>query len=203
MVVDRTCGRSNLELVIMLSLCALPWPSWRSPVGRLLLRAVLWLGIGGMAGGTATAGLIGYLEQTTDHRFEPWMGDDPSYSEDPLRVLGPPLSPLALFPWMWQRHHPGDVVSQHTVEVLEAEVIRSVPPLKAASRGVKLSRLAGPWGTRRKIGETYRELFDKQPESAESAQGGREQPPGEAKQPSTGSGRQRPQAADDDDADDE
>ena len=153
----------------MPSLSAPSWLRWRLPWGHRALRVVVLLGVGGMAGGAASAGLIGYLEQTNDHRFEPWAGDDPSYSEDPLNVMGPPLSPLALFPWMWQRHHPGDLVSLHTVELLEAEVVRPGPPPVTTTQGKKSLRLAGPWGTRRKIPETYRALFDTKTESAERA----------------------------------
>lgn len=166
---------------------------WRA---RSALLLVLWLLAAGFPGsGSLRAGLIGYLEQTNDHRFEPWVGDDPSYSEDPLSVLGPPLSPLALFPWMWQRHHPGDVVSRHTLESLDAEVVRPGPPLEAASRETKSSRVAGPWGTRRKMLETHRELFGEQSKSAEGAEGDRER----GVKPTVESGRGKSKSVDDGD----
>jgi hypothetical protein len=177
-----------------------PSPGWLWVMRPLL---GLLLGIGGVAGGSAMAGLIGYLQQSNDHRFEPWVGDDPSYSEDPLNTLGPPLSPLALFPWMWQRHHAGDVVSRHTVELLEAEVVRPVPKLSGASREGKPPRGAGPWRTRRNLAETYRELIGELPREL-GGEAAREENDEETKEQSApGAKRRNRRAAEDDESDDD
>lgn len=182
----------------MPSLSAPSWLRWRLPRGHRALRVVLLLVVGGMAGGAASAGLIGYLEQTNDHRFEPWAGDDPSYSEDPLSVMGPPLSPLALFPWMWQRHHAGDVVSRHTIELLEADVVRPVPTLTGGARERKSPQAAGPWRTRRNLTQTYRELIGELPREL----GGKEShhdADEETEEPSSSSTKRRDPDDDDDD----
>lgn len=177
------------------------WPSLWSPwVMTPMLALLLW--VAGMEGGGATAGLIGYLEQTNDHRFEPWIGDDPSFSEDPFSVLGPPLSPLALFPWMWQRHHPGDVVSRHTVELLEAQVIRPVPPLKRAPLGERSTRGTGPWGTRRNLEETYRELIGDPPRETVAGKADQDGAEGTGGQTSPGAERRSRKDLDDDSEDD-
>lgn len=157
----------------------------------------LLLGIGGVAGGSATGGLIGYLQQTNDHQLEPWVGDDPSYSEDHLSTLGPPLSPLALFPWMWQRHHAGDVVSRHTIELLEADVVRPIPTLAGGARQGKSTRAAGPWRTRRNLTETYRELIGELPQEL----GGKGSPnvaAEETEEPSSSATKRRDPEDDDD-----
>ncbi len=169
-------------------------------LGLLLL---LGLGIGGVAGKSARGGLIGYLQRTNDHQFEPWVGDDPSYSENPLSTLGPPLSPLALFPWMWQRQHAGDVVSRHTVELLEGEVVSSVPTLKGASGEGKSTRAAGPWRTRRNLTETYRELIGELPREL-GGKAARDEEDEETKaQSSSGAKRRGRPASEDDDSDDD
>jgi hypothetical protein len=137
--------------------------------------------------------LIGYLDQTNDHRFEPWVGQDPSYSEDPMSVLGPPMSPLGLFPGMWQRHHAVDVVSQDTLKKLEAKVAPPRPPGKTVARKGKTLPAAGPWGNRRNVEETYRELFDAPPEATREEDG----------PPSAAGGLRKLLNPEDDDSDDD
>jgi hypothetical protein len=178
------------------------WPSHGFPwVVPTLLGLLLWGG--GVTGGLAQGGLIGYLEQTHDHRFEPWVGDDPSYSEDPLSALGPPLSPLALFPWMWQRHHPGDVVSRHTVELLEAAVVRPVPALQRAPGEGKRSRALNPWRTRRNVAETYRELVGDPPRESVAGTAGQDEAKGPGGETSSKADRRDRRTPPDDDADED
>lgn len=173
------------------------WPHVKRARWFLLLSLCL-PGAGVLDSRTVRGGLIGYLQQTNDHRFEPWVGDDPSYSEDPLSTLGPPLSPLALFPWMWQRHHAGDVVSRHTIELLEEDVVRPVPTLTGGARERKSPQAAGPWRTRRNLTQTYRELIGELPREL----GGKEShhdADEETEEPSSSSTKRRDPDDDDDD----
>ena len=132
-----------------------------------LFRLMTWLVLPALLGTEpVAAGLITHREETRDDRFEPWGTDDPSFSPDPLSVLGPPLSPLALFPSLWQRHHSGDVVGLHMLKAREEAPLARSKPLPAMAP-VTRSTLASPWGVKRDLQKTYREMFDNPDSTAE------------------------------------
>jgi len=135
-------------------------------------------------------GLITYRVETRDDRFEPWGTDDPSFSPDPLSTLGPPLSPLALFPSLWQRHHPGNAIARHMLKAREeAPLVKGVtlPPLEQSPR----SDVPGPWMVKRDLEKTYNDLIgvaDSTPKAGESIRSAPKTSPPKASPPQDRSG---------------